>query len=133
MIELKEQTIVNYVLDLNSREFSPAIAYIQDMANNLRKTRDAPRVGTRWIYCFINRREKLKTRWNRPYDYQKAFCENSEIIWGWFRFIAAIIAKYGIRDENIYNFDETGFMMGKITASMVVTSAKRREKAKKLQ
>jgi hypothetical protein len=133
MTELEKQTIVNYVLDLDSREFSPAIAYIENMANNLRKTRDAPRVKTRWAYRFINRREKLKIRWNRLYDYQRALCEDPEIIWGWFRLIAAIIAKYGIRDENIYNFDETGFMIGKITASMVVTSAKKRGKAKKLQ
>jgi hypothetical protein len=67
--ELKKQTIVDYVLDLDSQGFSPAIAYIKNMANNLRKTRDAPRVGTRWAYRFINRRKKLKTRWNRPYDY----------------------------------------------------------------
>jgi hypothetical protein len=131
--ELEEQTIIDYVLDLDSRGFSPAIAYIEDMANNLRKTRDAPRVGTRWAYRFINRREKLKIRWNRPYDYQRALCEDPEIIRGWFRLVAATIAKYGIRDENIYNFDETGFIMGKITASMVVTSAERRERAKKLQ
>jgi hypothetical protein len=49
MTELKEQTIVEYVFDLDSRGFSPAIAYIENMANNLRKLRDAPRVGTRWV------------------------------------------------------------------------------------
>ena len=36
------------------------------------------------------------------------------------------IAKYGIAESNIYNFDETRFMMGIISTSMVVTSAERR-------
>jgi hypothetical protein len=47
MTELEEQTIVEYVFNLDSRGFSPAIAYIENIANNLQKSRDAPRVGTR--------------------------------------------------------------------------------------
>ena len=37
------------------------------------------------------------------------------------------IAKYGIAEEDIYNFDETGFSMGLIMAAgMVITSAERK-------
>jgi hypothetical protein len=32
-------------------------------------------------------------------------------------------AMYDIVDDNIYNFDETGFMMGIIFAGMVVTTS----------
>ena len=42
-------------------------------------------------------------------------------------------AKFGILDEDLYNFDETGFMMGQITASIVVTGADRDGKRKKVQ
>jgi hypothetical protein len=35
------------------------------------------------------------------------------------------INKYGILQQDIYNFDETGFQMGQISASMVVTAADR--------
>ncbi|KAF6812647.1 transposase [Colletotrichum plurivorum] len=42
-------------------------------------------------------------------------------------------AKYGIEEGDIYNFDETGFMMGVITASIVVTRADKRSKAKSVQ
>jgi hypothetical protein len=62
MTELKKQTIVKYVLNLDLRGFSPAIAHIENMANNLQKSRDAPRVGTRWVQRFVNRRQKLKIR-----------------------------------------------------------------------
>ena len=42
-------------------------------------------------------------------------------------------AKYGIQDEDIYNFDETGFMMGQIASTMVVTGTDRNGKRKKVQ
>jgi hypothetical protein len=43
------------------------------------------------------------------------------------------IAKHGIQDADIYNFDETGFMMGVISSAMVVTSSERRSRAKMRQ
>ena len=36
-----------------------------------------------------------------------------------------MVAKYGITDEDIYNFDETGFQMGVISTSKVVTAAEK--------
>jgi len=34
-----------------------------------------------------------------------------------------LFAKYGVAESDIYNFDETGFMMGIISTGMVVTNA----------
>jgi hypothetical protein len=42
-------------------------------------------------------------------------------------------SKYGIQDEDTYNFDETGFMMGVISSQMVVTASDRRGKRKIVQ
>jgi hypothetical protein len=47
--------------------------------------------------------------------------------------VRSTIAKYGIADADIYSFDETGFMMGQITALMVVTSSDKRGKPKLAQ
>ena len=41
----EEETLVQYVLDLDSRGFPPRICGVEDMANLLRKTRNAKRVG----------------------------------------------------------------------------------------
>ena len=43
------------------------------------------------------------------------------------------IAKYGIQDADIYNFNETGFIMGVINSGIVVTSSERRSRAKMRQ
>ena len=41
-----------------------------------------------------------------------------------------IIAKYKIVEDNIYNFNKTGFLIGIIASYMVVIISKRRSKAK---
>lgn len=41
--------------------------------------------------------------------------------------------KYGVQDCDFYNFDETGFMMGVISASMVVARADRCGRGKSVQ
>ena len=44
-----------------------------------------------------------------------------------------IIAKYGIHDTDIYNFDKTRFIIGIISTAMIVISSDRHAKAKKVQ
>jgi hypothetical protein len=43
------------------------------------------------------------------------------------------VAKYCIRSDDIWNFDETGFMMGIIASGMVVTGTDRRWRPKSVQ
>jgi hypothetical protein len=88
------------------------MSVVEDMADRLLATRDALRVGTRWASNFVKRRLELRTRFQRKYDYQRAKCEDPEVIRSWFKLVQNTIAKYGINDADIYNFDETGFMMG---------------------
>ena len=47
--------------------------------------------------------------------------------------MANIIAKYGIVDSDIYNFDKIGFMMGQIASGIVIISAERRLNMKMMQ
>ena len=106
--KLEEQIIVNHILDRDSRGFSPRQADVEDMANWLRKTRRAKPVGKLWAHRFVQRRPELKTRFNRVYDFQRALCENPELIGAWFRLVGNMRAKYGVVDGDFYNFDETG-------------------------
>ena len=133
LTELEEGVIVNYILDRDSRGFPPRQADVEDMANYLRKCRKAKPVGKLWAHRFVQRRPELKTRFNRVYDFQRALCEDPELIGAWFRLVENMRAKYGVVDGDFYNFDETGFMMGMIAPRMVVTHADRRGRAKGIQ
>ena len=103
------------------------------MANQLLRERDAPPVGKLWAHRFVQRQPELRTRYARKYDYQRAQCEDPRLINEWFSLIQNVKAKYGILDDDIYNFDETGFMMGMIFPGMVVTTSDGRGKAKLAQ
>ena len=43
----------------------------------------------------------------------------------WFKLVNNIKAKYGITNNDFYNFNETGFIMGVIYALMVITRVNR--------
>ena len=103
------------------------------MTNRLLADRDVSPVGKRWARNFVNRHEELDMRFFRKYDYQRAKCEDPTIIYNWFMLVQNTIAKYGILLDDIYNFDETGFLMGMIASGMVVTGSEKRGKPKSVQ
>ena len=47
LTDLEEQTIVQYIIELSARAFPPRLRGVEDMANHLRRERDAPPVGQR--------------------------------------------------------------------------------------
>ena len=130
---LEEQTLVRYIIEQDERGFPLRLSGVEDMANFLLKSRNGEPVGKHWARRFIDAQPSLKTKFARPYDYQRALCEDSIIISSWFALLRNMMAKYGIQPEDLYNFDETGFMMGQITSFMVVTRSDRRGKAKSVQ
>ncbi|EDN91309.1 hypothetical protein SS1G_00712 [Sclerotinia sclerotiorum 1980 UF-70] len=103
------------------------------MANYILETQGAKKVGKLWAYRFVKRYTELKMCFNRVYDFQRALCEDSELIERWFRLVSNMRAKYGILDCNFYNFDETGFMIGQISLYIVVIKADRCGKSKVIQ
>ena len=133
LTKLEEEVIVRYILNMDERGFAPRLASVEDIANYILESGRTQRVRKLWAYRFVQRRPKLKTRFNRVYDFQKALCEDPELISAWFRLVQNMRAKYRILDCDFYNFDETGFMMGIICAAMVVTHTDRRGRGKVVQ
>jgi hypothetical protein len=129
----EEEVLSRYILDLDARGFSPDLAGVEDMANLILASRGGKPVGKLWAHRFVQRRPELKMRFSRVYDFQRALCENPETIGAWFRLVENMRGKYGIQDCDFYNFDETGFMMGMIQATMIVTGSERRGRAKSVQ
>jgi hypothetical protein len=59
--------------------------------------------------------------------------EDLEIISTWFKLVKDTKAQYGVHDDNIHNFDETGFQMGIISLMKVITGAERRTRPNLIQ
>ena len=133
LTQLEEEVIVRHILDLDSRGFAPTLGAVRDMADKLLAERGSSPVGKNWPMNFVKRTARLITRFNRPYDRQRALCEDLKVIRPWFELVQRTKATYGICDEDMYNFDETGFMMGKISSQLVVTGSERRNSPKAIQ
>ncbi|RFU25453.1 hypothetical protein B7463_g10893, partial [Scytalidium lignicola] len=105
----------------------PRPSGVQSMANTLISERGEPTppspVGKNWVQRFLSRHAELTTKYIRKYNYQRAKCEDPKLIQQWFTQFLEIKAQYGILDEDIYNFDETGFAMGTIATTKVVTAS----------
>jgi hypothetical protein len=121
LTQLEEHVIVEHILDLDLRGFAPTYAAVHDMANTLLAARGGGQAGVNRPSTFVKRTDSLTTRFNRPYDRQRALCEDLVLTKSWFDLVEQTKTKYGIYSNDIYNFDEAGLMMGKITTRLVVT------------
>ena len=124
----EEEAIVQSIRKLDARGFAPTLSYVREMANQLLAVRDGGQVGENWAYRLVRRRPEIKSQVTRQRDHQRVLCSNPAIIGPWFNLVRNVKAKYGILDEDVYNFDETGFQMGVGGSVKVVTASERRLK-----
>jgi hypothetical protein len=126
LTQLEEDSLIQWIFSMDSRGAAPRPATVREMANILLAARGSnppPTVGVNWASNFVKRRDELRTRFSRRYDYQRALNEDPKAIKEWFLMVQRAIDENGIQPEDIYNFDETGFAMGLISAQKVVTRA----------
>ena len=126
MTQNEEESIVQWILSLDQRGAAPRPFHVQEMANILLSKRgdtNIKAVGINWATNFIKRRDELKARFSRRYNYRRAKCEDPKIIQEWFNRVQITIMQHGIAFEDIYNFDETGYAMGLVATAKVVTRA----------
>ena len=81
----------------------------------------------------MTRSDELKMAFNRAKDRQRIQQEDPEIIGAWFRLVKETKDKYGVQDNDMHNFNETGFQMGVIGSMKVVTGSKRRTRPELIQ
>ena len=55
------------------------------------------------------------------------------MIGAWFKLVEETKAKYGVHDDDVHNFDETGFQIGIIGSMKVVTGSERRTQPNLIQ
>ena len=57
------------------------------------------------------------------YDHQQALNKNLQAIEKWFDLVQSTKKKFEILNEDTYNFDKMGFMMGVILSQLMITDA----------
>lgn len=127
LLPSEEKALEQWILSMDERGMAPTLSYTRSMANLLLGQRSpGEMVGKNWVQNYVTRHLYLKSRYSRRYDYQRARCEDPVKIQAWFNLVARVREKYGIPDEDVYNFDETGFQMGVARTAKVITRSDRR-------
>lgn len=140
----EEISLREWALSMDKRGMPLRIATMRQMADLLIAKRykgttsstvktTTPTVGQHWVQNFIKRDNDLQSKYNRKYDYQRAKCEDPRLIREWFKRVHDTVEQYGIVPEDYYNFDETGFQMGIISTSKVVTGTDRAGRPRTVQ
>ena len=134
----EEKTLSSWIIDMDQRGLPPQISTVRYLAQLLLCARlSSPQsayVGEHWVTRYIKRHDELSSKYSRKYDYQRAKCEDPELIKGWFKRFHDAVEKYVILEQDIYNMDETGFQMGMIsTAKVICGSETRASYAKTIQ
>ena len=111
--DIEEDTLSRWILDMYECGLPLRISNVRYLAQLLLSARlkssEKAAIGEQWVNQFIQRHPELKSKYTRQYDYQRAKCENPELIKNWFTCVQETIQKYGILEQDIYNMDETGF------------------------
>jgi hypothetical protein len=72
-------------------------------------------------------------KFNRKYDYKRALYKDPDDIQAWFELVGNTKAKHSIQNNDMWNFNEIGFMIGQICPGIVVTASERRSRPKAIQ
>jgi len=133
----EENALRSWVFSLERRGVPLRPSILGEMANILLAERDLTKspkkIGVNWVSSFLNRQPDIKVKFARRLTYSRALCEDLVIIDGFFERLLQHKQEYRIADEDIYNFDETGFQMGIATTAKVICSSDRSGKPSLIQ
>jgi hypothetical protein len=127
LTEFEEELLLKRLLDADMRGFLIRPEFLRGMAQTLvcKQLQDpTAALGINRPYRFITRHPEIRTRYTRRITYQRAKQEDQKVIKPWFETVQATIQEHDIYEDNIWNFDETGFAMGLCSSSKVITAVK---------
>jgi hypothetical protein len=123
---VEEQSLVQWNLDLDQRGISPHIIDVRRMADALlaarRQDPPSPPLGQNWV-TLRQAPVRASEKGDRRFHSQRARCEDSVKISAWFKLVEDTRVRFGTADQDVFNFDETGFMIGVASTSKVITNS----------
>ena len=132
---MKKKALSKHLLDADKRGFSIRPEFLRGIAQVLLHecTQDpTTTIGVNWASTFIKRHPALRTQYNWRITYQRAKQEDPKVIKPWFMTVHKAIQEHGIHEDDIWNFDETGFAMGLCSTSKVITAVERSERPQRV-
>ena len=111
---------------MDSQGFPPRLDLFKATAEKLFQPNATKTLGQIWLRGFLNRHPAVSSLFSTPLDRQRVFATLPGPIKDYFKKLKAVIAKYRIQEENMWNMDEKGFILGTANRAKVIARAGRR-------
>lgn len=108
----QERALVRHIKDQDDFGFSPTRESILEMATTMLPPGDTQPLGQNWHEGFESRNPDVKAILSSSLDRQRALSNTESGYRTYWENLSYIIMKYNIPPENIWNFDEKGFIIG---------------------
>jgi len=128
----EERELVKWIRSLTVSGTPAQHSIVKEMAEVIRRKRvihindstiehvSYPPLGDRWTQRFIRRHPDLKSVVGKRIEASRIHCSTEEAFNRWFDAFKEVKDKFKIKDENIYNMDETGSALGTVNATRVI-------------
>lgn len=107
----EERVLVDFILISADRGIPLSYANVRTHADGIIEAQGGTeKVGNNWLERFLTRhRDEIQSHWSRPLATERAKSLNPEAVKAWFDLVEESVVKKGIKRENIYGMDESGF------------------------
>lgn len=110
---IEEKVLTKCLLEADKWGFPIQPEFLWRMAQILlqEQSPSSPPIGINWASKFVKHHPEIQTRYNWWMPYQKAKQKDPMIIQSWLDTVYGAIQEHGIHEDDVWNFDETGFAM----------------------
>ena len=114
-----EHALIQFVLRMQEGIMPPT-----QFANEIRQKLDksAQPVSNSWLSRFCKRYPDLLVKKTKPLEAARIGAHSEKDVLEWFQKYEALLQKYNITSSNLWNFDETGFLISVLKSFKVVVS-----------
>jgi len=125
--EIQEAALIQYIRTLDGIGTGVRQEQVVSTANSILRqdyTGDGepPVVGEHWSHRFSLRHPELHKMRQKPIELARKAAHDPVLIADWFRRFHALREEFGVANEDIWNFDETGFRIGVGRSQWIVTT-----------
>lgn len=106
---------------INRRQIGVAADSILEEDHPRDSPDDPPKTGDHWLKRFLKRHPEYYIRRRKALDVERATALDKSVVQRWFKDYERVIAEHGICQQDIYNFDETGFQIGVGKDQFIIT------------
>ena len=95
----EEESIKNWVLEIQSWGFPPRVAQLREMAVELLQAKgDYKELGKNWVSKYLSRHPMLLAKYSHTLDQGRFLAQDHDIIQDWFNPYQSTKAEHGILD-----------------------------------